>query len=184
LPESARGINVSSNKQLKHLEPVANAVRSIVEGRTFSGMFIMAGPNGVGKSRMIFTLINEACGACIRSLYATTESLIDELRLGATVGTIVQIRNEYWNAPVLAVDEFTRGNMTDFAQAQLIDLIGYRFDRRSSMMTIVAFNTPATLIPYIESRFKSRDGRFFNVDGPDLRPYLGWSWQERDLVIS
>lgn len=139
------------------------------------GFCTFFGDFGSGKSTAMSIICNELREQMIETLYAPLSKILDYLRnqIGAREDS-----GPYWNrmlnVPVLALDEVTRFNATEWAQEKLFLLVDTRYRRKDTHLTLFATNDdprkelpPAEAIGYLFSRL--REGDLLELRG-DMRP--------------
>ena len=155
------------------------AIKDALEKR--SGIHTFYGDFGSGKTHALAIIVNECRDKLIESYYAPLASVLDHLRslYGQKRDT-----SEYWqrllDVPVLALDEVTRFNATDWAMDKLFVLADTRYRRRTSHLTIFGTNDdprkatpPGESIGYLVSRM--REGVLVELRG-DMRPAVKGAW--------
>ena len=148
------------------------ALRGAVDGRV--GLWTFWGDFGAGKTHALAVIVNECRERLGEAYYAPLATLLDHLR--ALIGARLET-SDYWrrllDVPVLALDEVTRFNATDWAREKLFVLVDTRYRRRASHLTAFATNEdPRRALPpgedmgYLFSRM--REGRLVELRG-DMR---------------
>lgn len=133
----------------------------------------LAGPYGVGKTRMLTCVVNEAREARWPAVYMTTAALLDHLRSAYAPNAEVSF-DGMWSrvvsARVLALDELDRWNPTPWAQEKFFQLIDARYRAGAEMLTVFATNSEIETLPgYVQSRMMDRRCRIFKMSGGDVR---------------
>ena len=137
-----------------------------------TGWYYFFGSYGVGKSGLLKALVAQTILADVPARYVTSAKMLAEIR--DTYGSNTEIDEmlvveQYDRYPLLAIDEIDRASSTDWARSMLFTLINNRYDRRSSLCTLLATNQDP-LPPgfeYLESRVQ--DGIRVLVGGASLR---------------
>jgi len=155
------------------------AIKDALDKR--SGIHTFYGDFGSGKTHALAVIVNECREKLIESYYVPMASVLDHLRslYGKKRDT-----SEYWqrllDVPVLALDEVTRFNATDWAQDKLFVLADTRYRRRTSHLTIFGTNDdprkglpPGECVGYLVSRM--REGVLVELRG-DMRPAVKGAW--------
>ena len=159
--------------RIKQREEAGTAIEYFISHPT--GFVTFHGDFGSGKSTAMSIICNELREQMIETLYAPLSKILDYLRnqIGAREDS-----GPYWNrmlnVPVLALDEVTRYNATDWAQDKLFLLVDTRYRRKDTHLTLFATNDdprkelpPAEAIGYLFSRL--REGDLLELRG-DMRP--------------
>lgn len=133
----------------------------------------LTGPYGVGKTRMLSCIVNEARESRWPAVYLTTAALLDHLRSAYSPGAEVSY-DAMWErvttARVLALDELDRWNPTPWAQEKFFQLIDARYRAGAEMLTVFATNNDIEGLPgYVQSRMMDRRCRIFKMSGGDVR---------------
>lgn len=135
--------------------------------------FTLSGPYGIGKTRMLTCIVNEARESRWPAVYLTTAQLLDHLRSAYAPGAEVSF-DGMWDrvstARVLALDELDRWNPTPWAQEKFFQLIDARYRAGAEMLTVFATNSDIDNLPgYVQSRMMDRRCRIFKLAGTDMR---------------
>lgn len=148
------------------------ALQGAIGGR--AGFYTFYGDFGSGKTHALAVIVNEIRLLGIESYYVTMAQILTHLR--SLIGQGAD-SSSYWqrlmDVPVLALDEVTRINATDWAQEQVFVLVDQRYRRRASHLTVFATNddpnnaNPDETMGYLLSRM--REGRLIELRG-DMRP--------------
>ena len=155
------------------------AIKNALDKR--SGIYTFYGDFGSGKTHALAVIVNECRDKLIESYYVPMASVLDHLRslYGQKRDT-----SEYWqrllDVPVLALDEVTRFNPTNWAEDKLFVLADLRYRRRTSHLTIFGTNDdprkgaqPGESIGHLVSRM--REGVLVELRG-DMRPAVKGAW--------
>lgn len=134
----------------------------VLAGSTPFGMLTVWGGPGNGKTLALQALTNEFTRRGRKARYRTLAQLLNELRAGYSDGRYDKDRlyEEYATCHFLAIDEFDKPRMTEFAQEVVFDLIDdrYRWGMQtgaSQRLTAIAMNvSPDVLPPYLFSRMR------------------------------
>jgi hypothetical protein len=138
------------------------------------GLYTFHGDFGSGKTHALAVVVNECRFAGVESYYVTIPQVLHHLR--SLIGQNLD-GSTYWqrlfDVPVLALDEVTRINATEWALDQLFLLIDTRHQRRASHLTLFATNDDPRVkrdagdtLGYLTSRM--REGRLVELRG-DMR---------------
>jgi DNA replication protein DnaC len=133
----------------------------------------LSGPYGIGKTRMLTCIVNEARESRWPAVYLTTAQLLDHLRNAYAPNAEVSF-DGMWErvskARVLALDELDRWNPTPWAQEKFFQLIDARYRAGAEMLTVFATNSDIDNLPgYVQSRMMDRRCRIFKLAGTDMR---------------
>jgi len=133
------------------------------------GWIFLFGNPGTGKTTLLKTTITELVKAGIPAKYTNMSSIIDDLRASfdhSQPSQEILFRLHKWqNADILAIDEFDRVNMTEFAQDRQFRLMDERYQSalNQKTVTIMASNMPPTSFgDYLSDRILDR--QFVVVD--------------------
>lgn len=144
------------------------------------GWLFLWGEFGLGKTTLLKTAIAESLRAGRQSSYTRMVDIIDDLRSAYSTENPSEAsanRLEYWtDVPVLAIDEFDRIRLTEYAAERRFALMDHRYENalREKSVTIMASNSdPSDLDGYLADRIF--DGRFkiIHLTGNSFRPNLG-----------
>jgi hypothetical protein len=153
------------------------ALRGAVDAR--AGLLTLHGDFGAGKTYALATVCNELrTTMAVETLYVVLAGVLDHLR---SLYAKNWDTSSYWqrllDVPVLALDEVTRFNATDWAQEKLFVLADTRYRRRTTHLTLFATNDdPRRALPtgdalgYLYSRM--REGSVIELKG-DMRSAKG-----------
>ncbi len=131
-------------------------------GDTPFGMLTLWGGSGNGKTLALQALTNEFIRKGHTARYRTLAQLLNELRGGYADGRFEKDKRyeEFALCRFLAVDEFDKPRMTEFAQEAVFELIDdrYRWGMQSGAnqrFTAIAMNVPPDTLPtYLYSRLR------------------------------
>jgi hypothetical protein len=153
------------------------ALRDAVDAR--AGLYTFFGDFGSGKTHALAVACNELrTEHAVETLYVVLAGVLDHLRgLYAKKWDTSSYWQRLLDVPVLALDEVTRFNATDWAQEKLFLLANTRYERRTTHLTLFATNDdPRRALPvgnalgYLYSRM--REGRVVELRG-DMRSTKG-----------
>lgn len=145
----------------------------------FGWLFIW-GVFGLGKTTLLKTAIAESMRYGRQSSYVRMVDIIDDLRNAFSTDNPNEVsarRLEFWTeVPILAVDEFDRIRLTEYAEERRFSLMDHRYENaiRGKSITIMASNSdPRDLDGYLADRVF--DGRFkvIHLTGNSFRPNMG-----------
>lgn len=141
-------------------------------GEPPTGIYSLHGAPGVGKSGFMKACVARTCmGHLAPAYYTLAEGMLDYVR--ATYSDHAPERtedaiNRLRKYQLLAIDEIDRVSNTEWAQGKLMNILNDRYERRDSVATILASNTPVEKLPtYLGSRLL--DGYVIVVGGAVLR---------------
>lgn len=133
----------------------------------------LSGRPGVGKTRILASIVNEARKRGRTAVYTTTAELLDHLRAAYAPGANVSfdgLLSKVSDCTVLALDEFDRYNATPWAEEKFFQLIENRYRRGDQVLTCFATNAKLADLPhYVTSRMQDRRCAVFEILGPDMR---------------
>lgn len=146
------------------------AERAIAEPKY---MLTLQGEPGVGKTRLLAVIVNEARHAGRTAVYTTTAELMDHLRAAYAPQSSVTfdgLLDKLTTCTVLCLDEFDRWSPTPWAQEKFFELIEKRYRAGEKQLTCFATNAELDDLPqYITSRLQDRRCQFIHMTGPDMR---------------
>jgi DNA replication protein DnaC len=133
----------------------------------------LLGSYGVGKTRLLACIVNEARLRGLSAIYLTTADLLDYLRAAYAPKAEVaydERLDRLTQARVLCLDEFDRFNSTEWAREKFFQLVDARYQRGQELLTCFAANaTLEDLPPYLRSRLEDRQCALFQLTGQDIR---------------
>lgn len=165
--------NVGDETMSAQRKGAKQAMIDAIKGR--AGIYTFWGDFGSGKTLALQIVLNQLREHhIVDGYYAPMELILAHLR--ALISQRQQ-SSEFWqrllDVPVLAIDEVTRINATDWALSQLFALVDTRYRRRHSHLTLFATNddprqarSPEESIGYLFSRM--REGVLVELRG-DVR---------------
>jgi DNA replication protein DnaC len=167
-----RGGSWNDKTRIQQRLNAKHAVEQAVTQR--HGLYTFYGDFGSGKTHALAVACNELRAELMETFYAPMPSILAHLR--SLYGT-KQDSSTFWDRlldiPVLALDEVTRINTTDWAREMLFVLVDTRYRRRASHLTLFATNDdPRQSLPasetfgYLFSRM--RQGKVIELRG-DVR---------------
>lgn len=169
---------------MKGKELAVGAVGDLVGDTTRpAGWVFLYGDNGMGKSGLLKGAVAAMCKCGVSAYYTTAEKILDEIydmmqrarRGDDEAESIRELTGRYGRYQLLAIDEIGADRVADtqFALSKLFAVVDERYNRRSTLATILASNqAPAQLEKdsrwrYFESR--TRDGARVPIGGDSLR---------------
>lgn len=166
----------ADGRRIKQRIDARRAIETAVAQR--HGLYTFFGDFGSGKTHALAVVCNELRGTLTETFYAPMPSILAHLR---TLYGTKQDSSTFWerllDIPVLALDEVTRINTTDWAREMLFVLVDTRYRRRASHLTLFATNDdPRQSLPtsetfgYLFSRM--RQGTVIELRG-DMREVVG-----------
>lgn len=137
------------------------SVKAMIGDAPFGMLTVWGGP-GNGKTLALQVLTNEFIRCGHKSMYRTLAQVLNELRAGYADGRFEKDARyqEFVSCRFLAIDEFDKPRMTEFAQEVVFDLIDdrYRWGMQTGGMqrfTAIAMNNPPDTQPaYVLSRLR------------------------------
>jgi len=138
------------------------------------GFYTFWGDFGAGKSLALQIVVNEVRAENVQGVYEPMSRILEHLRMlyGRHENT-----SRYWEqllaVPVLAIDEVTRFNATEWSREKLFELVDTRYRRKDGHLTLFATNDdptrslpPEEALGYLYSRM--REGKLVELRG-DVR---------------
>lgn len=150
----------------------AAALTAVQHWRDNGGMLAMVGATGTGKSHLLYAVARELFeahrGAFVRPWYG----LVDQLRYGVPIQTeaggrtreAAEVRIDWWDAPVVMLDEVRATSGTEFDAVELAKYSCHAYDQMRDVM--ITTNTP--LEELMGAPAASRYTQVV-IDGPDGR---------------
>ena len=133
----------------------------------------LQGEPGVGKTRFLACIINEAVAKGFTAVYMTMPDLLDYLRTGyaPNAATTYDARwQPLIDARVLCIDEIDRYSPTPWAEQKVFQLINARYENGQDHLTCFALNAAIDTLPdYLQSRLRDRQCYLFHLAGQDVR---------------
>lgn len=143
------------------------------------GFIIVEGPYGVGKSRLLISVVNECREDGALSIYASMAELLDYLRDAFNPKRESENYEERWetlvNAPVLVIDELEKFSTSPWAMEKFTQLLHIRYRNIGQRLTLMATNATVANLPG-DLRSRLGDGRatICKISGADQRPENNW----------
>lgn len=146
-----------------------------------SGILTLWGGPGNAKSMALCAAVNALVAQGIPAVYITAFDLISHIREAFNKGQTVVDESAYnrlmrfERVRVLAIDEFDKIRMTEWATEQITDLIDrrYRLGIEGKAGTLIAMNSdPAAQPIWIASRLLDGRNAVVRNDDTDIRPLL------------
>lgn len=145
------------------------------------GFILLEGPYGVGKSRLLISVVNECREDGLLAVYSNMAELLDYLRdaFNPKKEKDSEGYEERWemlvNAPVLAIDELEKFSATAWSMEKFTQLLHHRYRNMAKQLTLMATNATLDGLPG-DIRSRLGDGRAVvcKIVGSDLRPMNEW----------
>jgi len=143
------------------------------------GFIIVEGPYGVGKSRLLISVVNECREDSVLAIYASMAELLDYLRDAFNPKRESEGYEERWetlvNAPVLVIDELEKFNTSPWAMEKFTQLLHILYRNINRQLTLMATNATVGNLPG-DLRSRLSDGRatICKILGADQRPENNW----------
>jgi len=174
LPDDAIGVTLESLFDVPEQDQAYTAIEAFC--REPSGWLTLGGDYGVGKTALLYAALNRLAAARRYGRYITAPELIDKLRnLIRNGGDPDRYLQRWCDAPLIAIDELDKYDVTEFADKSIFRLFNARYQRWQTTGTLLAYNLDREdrLPPFLRSRI--HDGRFrvVRLAGADVRPGLG-----------
>lgn len=163
------GYRPATASQAAALHAVQAWLRTLDQGP----MLALVGAQGTGKSHLLYSaaheLIEHRKPCWVRQWY----TFVDELRYGRTIATEAgsrtkepyEVRADWWEAPVVLLDEVRATSGTNFDDTELARYACHAYDQqRAVLITTNVHPLEDVLGPAAASRFT-----VIVVDGPDAR---------------
>lgn len=154
-----------------------------------AGFVTYYGDYGVGKSRLLMTLVNGFRRANVYAVYARLADLLAEVRSGFGDNNPTQAAESllarFQDVRCLAIDEVgpDKVNLTPWARETVFRLLDGRYANMKVMLTVLASNTPPEQLGvdwgYVGSRMMG--GIVCLLSGDDIRPAVGA--QEKSALL-
>lgn len=187
LPPDAVGVTLESLWDMPDQDQAIAAVERFCANPV--GWLTFGGEYGVGKTALLYATLNRLAAQRRYGRYITAPELIDKLRnLIRHGGDPDKYLDRWCDAPLIAVDELDKVDLTPFAEKSLFRLFNARYQRLALCGTLLAYNLDreSNLLPFLRSRIA--DGRFqlIILAGDDVRPALGedaaWDRGESEAI--
>jgi DNA replication protein DnaC len=160
-----------------------DAVNELLE-RGYGWLYIH-GAFGLAKTFILKIAVAQMLRKNTEAAYIRMSQIIDNLRDAFSSNHPsheVQSRLDWWSQiPILAIDEFDRVRLTEYAQERQFVLMDQRYESalRQETITIMASNkSPSELAEQTDGYLSDRieDGRFqiIKLDGDSRRSTMGW----------
>lgn len=147
--------------------------------------FVLSGPCGIGKTYMLYCIVNSAADLSVQPLYVTHEELLDSYR--QSFNSKEAMSKEYIStllrsAKVLIVDEFCMVEKKDWIIEKTFDVIDLFYRARKPIIVATNLNKNALSRYFVDTRygFDRVTPRLFERSpfltcstGKDYRKFLG-----------
>lgn len=138
------------------------------------GFVTFHGSYGVGKTMLLYALVNGFRAVGLLAYYTTMADLLatvrDQFDDGGRAAEALLL--QYRHLKVLCLDEVDRVNLTPWARETIFRLLDGRYKQQAGVLTVMATNTnPASMSGdwgYLASRMTA--GEVVEVGGVDVRP--------------
>jgi len=132
------------------------------------GLLFLWGYYGVGKTRLMKTIVAEIASGGEYARYTTATEIVEMLRK-------FEEPPAWLKYPVLCIDEFDKIRGTEFAEEQIFQVFNDRYNKAilKGGLTIIGSNKePSKFSPGIQDRL--RDGRVttYQIKGKSIRPAM------------
>ncbi len=151
-------------KDLESLKPLISVILEFInEGK---GWLYIWGAYGLGKSYMLKTAVAIVLRRNQEASYVRMSAIMDRLRDGFDNPDLADTRMDWWaEVPFLAIDEFDRLRVTEYAEEQRFLLMDQRYESavRGDTATIIASNKAPEDLPGADNGYlvdRIMDGRF------------------------
>jgi IstB-like ATP binding protein len=124
LCDPERGVDKATMRGLSSCQWVKSKHNVVVVGKT-----------GVGKSYVGAALADVACRAGCRANFFRVPRLLQELALARASGVYASLFGKLSRVDVLVLDDFLLNPMTDIERRDLLEVVGCRYDKTSTVIT-------------------------------------------------
>lgn len=135
--------------------------------------YTLLGGFGVGKTRLLACIVNEARAAGWTAVYTTTADVLDHLRSAYAPKAAIGFDGRFEllkTARVLCLDEFDRWSPTEWAEEKFFRLIEARYQDGARLLTCFAANARLDELPgYVRSRIEDSRCKRYQLAGMDVR---------------
>jgi DNA replication protein DnaC len=167
--------SLRTGKFTKSIQPAIKDLIALIYHQTPAGFWLLHGGNGVGKTYIQISAINEAIRQGRSAYYTTASEIINEFRAAAMYKDDREAESKLLNkiaqVTILCIDELGRERNTDYAVEKMFQLLDVRYQlahhhslNEPAKLTILATNyLPHELEPYLQSRLKDRNSRIVDM---------------------
>lgn len=169
LPRAAKGISLTTFRALPAQRLSLDLARSFVADPY--GWLTLVGGYGVGKTRLIYGVLNDLADVGMYGRYVMMPELLNELRDGAREGGYGERLRRFVTAPLLAIDELDKIRDTEFVDDVLHAIFLARYQDIETRSTIIGYNADGAnrIPPFLRSRIHDSRFRLAEMTGPDVR---------------
>lgn len=164
------------------------AVRRFVAGATEGDALVpwlyLSGPNGTGKTHLMWAAVNMIIATDRRVLFSTMKNLLDDLRNSfdeqSKTGS-QEVRDRYINVEVLFLDEWEKDNWSDWGCNEAFEILNER--GQLNRPTMICSNRSLDELDW--DKFRAMISRFqtgivASISGADMRRTVGHWWDDKD----
>lgn len=183
--DELRGLSWQNSITLdRETRPAMETLAGLIKGH--AGWIYLWGDYGIAKTLLLKIAVAECNRGGVEAAYVRMSEIMDNIREGygndAKGSLDADSRLDWWSCvPILAIDEFDRMRLTDYAEERQFLMMDRRYTSaiRRETSTILAANSPPSSLPgYLQDRIS--DGRFtvLPIAGQSKRPAASWSWTQ------
>lgn len=171
LTEEQREYTIDNFKTTEENQKAVQYARRAI--RKQSGIYCFYGAWGRGKTHLMCAICNAMPVQEKQVALLPMQTILDMLKASfnnSPDGNFEHTWEHIKTVDCLAIDEFEKYQSTEWSDSKMQQLIGYRYDNRERLLTLVATNSnPHKLGGYLGSRLNDRSNAIAEVRGPDYR---------------
>jgi DNA replication protein DnaC len=144
-----------TGEQRKHFVRCAEWCRKYALSQTDEKWLLLAGSKGWGKTHLAACIVNKRVERNEPAKFTTFRELLDEIKGGFSDNTSQETVKFYKETEFLVLDDLGAENQTDYSEAELYNIINYRYSNR--LPTVITTNVnPSKIDSRVSDRMQDK----------------------------